>query len=146
MSINTIERILHKDLRGLENSASCEACGGNLGDAETHPWADMDFNGYVVACPNSLADRHGNINAKEGEDVCQCGCKYWENDKCVDCGTLIEIVKIRWLAGGIRFANDNILNIQLTSWVLSYGWTEPGIHHMDLAESAKYRRAIRDIR
>src|SRR5258708_6948257 len=28
----------------------------------------------------------GNIEAREGCDRCSCGCKYWENDRCIDCG------------------------------------------------------------
>lgn len=30
-------------------------------------------------------DKHGNVKAQEGVDRCLCGCKYWENDRCVDC-------------------------------------------------------------
>jgi DNA-directed RNA polymerase subunit RPC12/RpoP len=32
------------------------------------------------------ADRHGNLTAREGCSRCLCGCKYWENDRCIDCG------------------------------------------------------------
>jgi hypothetical protein len=32
-------------------------------------------------------DRHGNVIAEEGCTRCACGCKYWENDRCVDCGS-----------------------------------------------------------
>ncbi len=28
--------------------------------------------------------------AREGCDRCYCGCKYWENDQCIDCGTTIQ--------------------------------------------------------
>lgn len=35
----------------------------------------------------SAADKHGNVVAKEGVDFCWCGCKYWEFDHCVDCGS-----------------------------------------------------------
>ena len=28
----------------------------------------------------------GNIHADSGCDRCRCGCKYWENDRCIDCG------------------------------------------------------------
>ena len=31
-------------------------------------------------------DEHGNRLRKEGCDRCLCGCKYWENDRCIDCG------------------------------------------------------------
>lgn len=30
-------------------------------------------------------DKHGNAIAVEGCTRCECGCKYWENDHCVDC-------------------------------------------------------------
>jgi hypothetical protein len=36
-------------------------------------------------------DRHlGNKIAREGCDRCSCGCKYWENDRCIDCGTHVS--------------------------------------------------------
>ncbi len=28
----------------------------------------------------------GNTVRVDGCDRCFCGCKYWENDRCVDCG------------------------------------------------------------
>lgn len=31
----------------------------------------------------------GNTIAREGYDRCLCGCKYWENDTCVDCGAVV---------------------------------------------------------
>lgn len=31
-------------------------------------------------------DKHGNVLAQEGCTRCECGCKYWENDTCIDCG------------------------------------------------------------
>jgi hypothetical protein len=39
---------------------------------------------------DKLADDHGNTIAQEGCDRCFCGCKYWEFDRCVDCGTHIS--------------------------------------------------------
>lgn len=33
-------------------------------------------------------DKHGNEWATEGVTRCACGCKYWENDTCVDCGAV----------------------------------------------------------
>ena len=41
---------------------------------------------------NHKTDQHGNLWANEGCDRCFCGCKYWENDRCVDCNTRIEDV------------------------------------------------------
>jgi len=31
-------------------------------------------------------DEHGNVDRIDGVDRCDCGCKYWENDRCADCG------------------------------------------------------------
>lgn len=39
------------------------------------------------------ADKHGNVDAVEGCDRCDCGSKYWENDECIDCGTSIAAVR-----------------------------------------------------
>lgn len=33
-----------------------------------------------------MADLHGNVLATEGCSRCACGCKYWEHDRCIDCG------------------------------------------------------------
>lgn len=41
---------------------------------------------------NRKSDQLGNEIAQEGCDRCFCGCKYWEYDRCVDCGTHIETV------------------------------------------------------
>jgi hypothetical protein len=32
----------------------------------------------------------GNEMAESGCDRCTCGCKYWENDRCVDCRSKFE--------------------------------------------------------
>ena len=34
---------------------------------------------------------HNEI-AREGCDRCFCGCKYWEYDRCIDCGTHVTTV------------------------------------------------------
>ena len=36
------------------------------------------------------AEGLGNTIAREGIDRCDCGCKYWEHDKCIDCGTHVS--------------------------------------------------------
>jgi len=116
----SIARIEQKDLLGLnENGSRCEVCGEHM---HIHRWADMDANGFVVRC-SIKGDQNGNINAVEGVDRCQCGCKYWENDKCVSCGTLIEIVKIRQIANESRFLLDMNMNVLVTTTVYyNYGW------------------------
>jgi len=37
-------------------------------------------------------DNFRNLQAQEGCDRCFCGCKYWENDRCVDCGTHVSLI------------------------------------------------------
>ena len=37
-------------------------------------------------------DQHGNRVAEEGVTRCLCGCKYWENDVCIDCGMDADVV------------------------------------------------------
>jgi hypothetical protein len=36
------------------------------------------------------ADHDGNVAASNGLDRCACGCKYWRNDRCIDCGDGVE--------------------------------------------------------
>jgi hypothetical protein len=36
----------------------------------------------------------GNKVALEGCTRCDCGCKYWENDRCVDCGSHVESIAL----------------------------------------------------
>ena len=40
-----------------------------------------------------MVDNHGNTVAQEGCDRCECGCKYWEHDKCIDCGKHVSEIK-----------------------------------------------------
>jgi hypothetical protein len=40
----------------------------------------------ITAVRQEHPDRLGNFIRREGCDRCWCGCKYWENDTCVDCG------------------------------------------------------------
>lgn len=35
-------------------------------------------------------DANGNVAAQDGIDRCACGCKYWEHDRCVDCGDTVD--------------------------------------------------------
>jgi hypothetical protein len=41
----------------------------------------------------STTDQHNNSYAEEGVDRCDCGCKYWESDRCVDCDSLHPAAK-----------------------------------------------------
>jgi hypothetical protein len=40
-------------------------------------------------------DTLGNRAAQEGCDRCECGCKYWEGDRCIDCGTEVPDMALR---------------------------------------------------
>jgi hypothetical protein len=40
----------------------------------------------------AASDVHGNLVAREGVDRCTCGNKYWEQDRCVDCGAHVSEV------------------------------------------------------
>jgi hypothetical protein len=43
--------------------------------------------------------RHGNLTAESGCDRCWCGNKYWEFDRCIDCGEMHDAEKIEaWQA------------------------------------------------
>lgn len=45
------------------------------------------------------ADRNGNLTAQSGCDRCWCGSKYWEFDRCNDCGEMHDAEKIEaWYA------------------------------------------------
>ena len=37
-----------------------------------------------------MTDKLGNEVARSGYDRCPCGCKYYEHDKCIDCGVHIN--------------------------------------------------------
>lgn len=47
-------------------------------------------NMILVFKDQDQPDRLGNRIAQEGCDRCWCGCKYWENDRCIDCGTHVR--------------------------------------------------------
>ena len=87
-------------------------------------------------------DKHNNINAREGIDRCGCGCKYWESDRCIDCGTLIEIAKIRQYANDSRVALDIKRNVQ---WSTMIGYRLPWLVDApitDLSETLAFYRGI----
>lgn len=43
----------------------------------------IDYDEDMIS---TTTDRNGNYLANDGCDICACGCKYWENDRCIDCG------------------------------------------------------------
>ena len=67
-------------------------------------------------------DKHGNINAAEGCDRCVCGCKYWENDKCIDCGRMVEVAK-----NEIRARDELEMGLRALSWQVDIDGTYVGM-------------------
>lgn len=47
----------------------------------------------AAAAEKHTADLLGNTVARDGLDRCACGCKYWESDRCVDCGAHVRTVR-----------------------------------------------------
>lgn len=86
-------------------------------------------------------DNLGNINAKEGYDPCaRCGCKYWENDHCIDCNMSVERSKIVWHGRAFQFGNEIWLNVQLTNLSARLGFTE-AVHNLDVVTTTEKYRA-----
>lgn len=66
-----------------------------LADPFAGPEASAVASGMTLSDevePTRLADEHGNTVAREGCDRCSCGCKYWENDRCIDCRSHVSEV------------------------------------------------------
>lgn len=116
MNERKTDRLTNKDLLGLSNfSRDCEFCGGDL---YLHAWADINVYGMVLNCSGeTLAgiDNNGNINAESGPmgDRCVCGCTFWKNDKCVQCGMLKEIAWIK------AFAREQMVKAKYSLYVKS---------------------------
>jgi hypothetical protein len=51
--------------------------------------------GLDPVAPEVHTPDHGNVVARSGYDRCDCGCKYWEQDRCIDCGFHLESVELR---------------------------------------------------
>ncbi|HET6494071.1 MAG TPA: hypothetical protein VFH61_01755 [Thermoleophilia bacterium] len=49
----------------------------------------------IVAAYNGNVDPNGNKVARSGYDRCSCGCKYWEHDRCIDCGFVLTSIELR---------------------------------------------------
>lgn len=58
---------------------ACPTCGKRI--AITSAGRLRAHGTYVT-----IADRFGNVTREHGVDRCYCGSKYWENDRCIDCG------------------------------------------------------------
>lgn len=100
--LNEPIRIDNRELLGLSDlSRECDVCKGDL---YLHAWAYLTIFGKVVKCSGESLrfDNNGNINARDGIK-CVCGCRYWKNDKCIDCGLGFEISQNRVYAHSIRW-------------------------------------------
>lgn len=72
------------------SSGGCQ-CGCPLN--ATHPTTPTTPTTPEHRCWDKIEggiDRHGNRTAREGCDRCACGCKYWEEDRCTDCGAPVS--------------------------------------------------------
>jgi len=49
--------------------------------------------------------------AREGQDRCACGCKYWEHDKCIDCGTGLMVRLPFWPDGDREFYDYEVESV-----------------------------------
>jgi len=79
---------------GWASAATCTFGGGLLELTFSRDGVMMEMNFRYA---NDKPQRNlGNRYAEEGVDLCDCGCKYWENDRCIDCNTHVLIV--RWRA------------------------------------------------
>ena len=83
------DKVTTKELKEMKSSLDAampllqaHPCMGAALFRATHDLTTIE--GYLRA--RGVADL-GNKTAESGCDRCDCGCKYWENDKCVDCGT-----------------------------------------------------------
>lgn len=68
-----------------------------------------------MALATHAPDQFNNVVAEEGFTICICGCKYWENDKCIDCGMTPERLWIIQHAEAIRIMQKMRLNTMFTS-------------------------------
>lgn len=50
----------------------------------------LESYGEVPRTLSSFWPEKDALQAREGCDRCYCGCKYWENDRCIDCGISIR--------------------------------------------------------
>lgn len=78
-------------LRPTSQCRHCHGTGRAPGDGRTEcGFCEMPGRDFDASEPTEdQCDRHGNYIAREGIDLCHCGSKYWEHDKCVDCGMWI---------------------------------------------------------
>ena len=85
-------------------------------------------------------DQHGNVVAEEGLTLCTCGCKYWENDKCIDCGMTPERLWIIQSAQNQRLLMDFQINTAFTT-MLHYDlpWVKTGVSEKMQAENITAR-------
>src|SRR5262245_24193610 len=76
----------------LTNATSDEFAKGSdrevrrqLVEALGYNWTEYDRGNVNVS---GAGKNLNNQTATEGCSRCECGCKYWENDRCIDCGTI----------------------------------------------------------
>jgi hypothetical protein len=53
---------------------------------------------------------HNNHVRVDGLDRCYCGCKYWENDTCIDCGGTEPAPDDEWHIATERIVRGEVRN------------------------------------
>jgi hypothetical protein len=64
-----------------------------------------------------MNEKSENTRAREGVDRCSCGSKYWEGDRCVDCGAeLVELSPTELVAGDVIvtdfFEREEVVSVE----------------------------------
>jgi len=74
-------------IEGLEAQGLVEVDWDMTPHADAHGnIKTLSYRITILAVRRAEPDSHGNWIRLEGCDFCYCGCKYWENDRCIDCG------------------------------------------------------------
>lgn len=84
-----------------------------------------------MALATHTEDQHGNVVAEEGVTRCVCGCKYWENDKCVDCGMTPERLWI--IQSGERYRAMQRISLNI-KWATMLHYDLPYIKDVHLSD------------
>ena len=63
---------------GARAEIHAKSLARDIGFTLGHGIANVDIGGPALRVPIG------------GLDICECGCKYWENSRCVDCGDIFD--------------------------------------------------------
>lgn len=64
---------------------------GSTSQADAQVYANAILHAATVVLPTlEPAGAAEKLMPREGCDRCECGCKYWEGGRCIDCGTVFR--------------------------------------------------------